>query len=281
MNSLMSRRIRWSSLSNRKPASALHSSVLPTPVGPRNRNEPVGRFGSDRPERERRIALATAAIASSWPTTRSCSLRFHLQQLVALALHQLGDRDAGRARDDLGDLLGADHRAQQLRPAAVGALLLLPSPARPSACFSSSGSLPYCSSATLLKSPLRFSSSICEARAVDLLHQVRRALRGGLLGLPDLVEVGDLALQPRRSLPRSGRGGACEASSFSFLHRRALDLQLDQAAVELVHRLGLGVDLDLDLGRGLVDQVDRLVGQEAVGDVAVARARPRRRSPGR
>ena len=42
-------------------ASALHSSVLPTPVGPRNRNEPFGRFGSDRPARERRIASETAA----------------------------------------------------------------------------------------------------------------------------------------------------------------------------------------------------------------------------
>ena len=35
------------------------------------------------------------------------------------------------------------------------------------------------------------------------------------------------------------------------------------------HGLGLGVHLDLDLGRGLVDQVDGLVGQEAVGDIAV------------
>src|SRR5215204_358064 len=74
MNSLMSTRIRCSSLSNRKFASALHSSVLPTPVGPRNRKEPVGRFGSERPERERRMAFATALIASSCPTTRSCSL---------------------------------------------------------------------------------------------------------------------------------------------------------------------------------------------------------------
>jgi len=52
-------------------------------------------------------------------------------------------------------------------------------------------------------------------------------------------------------------------------HRLALDLQLDQAAVELVHDLRLGVDLDLDLGRRLVDQVDRLVRQKAVGDIAV------------
>ena len=53
-------------------ASARASSVLPTPVGPRNRNEPIGRSGSCRPARERRSAVATASIASSWPTTRSC-----------------------------------------------------------------------------------------------------------------------------------------------------------------------------------------------------------------
>ena len=46
------------------------SSVLPTPVGPRNRNDPMGRFGSDRPARDRRIAFATALTASSWPMTR-------------------------------------------------------------------------------------------------------------------------------------------------------------------------------------------------------------------
>src|SRR5690606_39782983 len=64
-----------SELSNRNSASALHSSVLPTPVGPRNRNEPIGRFGSDRPARERRTASDTARMASSWPTTRLCSSR--------------------------------------------------------------------------------------------------------------------------------------------------------------------------------------------------------------
>ena len=47
-------------------------------------------------------------------------------------------------------------------------------------------------------------------------------------------------------------------------------MQLNQAAVQLVHDFGLGIDLDLDFGRCLVDQVNRLVGQKAVGDVAVA-----------
>src|SRR5215468_3191527 len=41
--SLMSMRTTARSSSKRNSASALASSVLPTPVGPRNRNEPVGR----------------------------------------------------------------------------------------------------------------------------------------------------------------------------------------------------------------------------------------------
>ena len=208
MNSLMSMRIRCSSLSNRKPASALHSSVLPTPVGPRNRKEPVGRFGSDRPARERRIALATAAIASSWPTTRSCSLASICSSLSRSPCISL-ETGMPVARATTSAISSAPTmRAQQLRLAACR---------RPSsaslACasfsvFSSSGSLPYCSSATLLKSPLRLSSSIWKRmRSISSLH-VRRALRGGLLGLPDLLEVGVLALAAWRSLPRSGRSAS-------------------------------------------------------------------------
>ena len=48
-----------------------------------------------------------------------------------------------------------------------------------------------------------------------------------------------------------------------------LDLELHDPAVDLVDLGRQRVDLDADLGGGLVDQVDRLVGQEAVGDVAV------------
>ena len=74
MYSDMSMRTMARSLSNRYSASAFASSVLPTPVGPRNKNEPMGRFGSDSPARLRRMAPATEDTASSWPTTRSCSL---------------------------------------------------------------------------------------------------------------------------------------------------------------------------------------------------------------
>jgi hypothetical protein len=66
-----------------------------------------------------------------------------------------------------------------------------------------------------------------------------------------------------------------DASSFSFFTALALDLQLDEAPVESVHHLGLGVDLHLDAGGRLVDEVDRLVREEAVGDVALRKLRRR------
>ena len=46
MYSDMSMRTMWVSSSNRNSASARASSVLPTPVGPRKMNEPIGRLGS-------------------------------------------------------------------------------------------------------------------------------------------------------------------------------------------------------------------------------------------
>ena len=73
MYSDMSKRISAWSLPNRKLASARASSVLPTPVGPRNTKLPTGRFGFFSPARERRIAREIAEMAFSWLITRRCS----------------------------------------------------------------------------------------------------------------------------------------------------------------------------------------------------------------
>ena len=70
MYSDMSTRMRDASSSNRNSASVRASSVFPTPVGPRKMNEPIGRFGSLRPARLRRMAFEMAVRAFSWPTTR-------------------------------------------------------------------------------------------------------------------------------------------------------------------------------------------------------------------
>ena len=50
----------------------------------------------------------------------------------------------------------------------------------------------------------------------------------------------------------------------------ALNLKLDKAPVKLVHDFGLGVHLDFDFRRSLVNQVDGFVRQKSVSDVAMA-----------
>ena len=70
----ISTRIIASSLPNTASASALDTSVFPTPVGPRNKKEPIGLFGSFNPTLPRRTAFATADTASSCPMTRLCKV---------------------------------------------------------------------------------------------------------------------------------------------------------------------------------------------------------------
>ena len=54
-----------------------------------------------------------------------------------------------------------------------------------------------------------------------------------------------------------------------FFQRQPLHFQLDEAAVDAIHRLRLAVELHADLRGGFVDKVDGFVRQLAVGDVAV------------
>src|SRR6266568_2280213 len=89
MFSDMSSWISASSSPNRNSARALDSSVFPTPLGPRKMNEPLGRLGSFRPARVRRIDLDTAVTASPWSTMRlwsSSSMRssFSVSSSVSL-----------------------------------------------------------------------------------------------------------------------------------------------------------------------------------------------------
>ena len=118
--------------------------------------------------------------------------------------------------------------------------------------------------------PCACSSSICERSLLDLFLDVRACpAPRAFSAFQIFLEVGVFASRAARSRSSIRPRRFCEASSFSFFTASRSILQLDQAAVEAVHRLGLGVDLHLDARRRLVDQVDRLVGQEAVGDVAV------------
>ena len=65
----MSIRIIEDSLSNNNFDNSLANCVLPTPVGPKKINEPIGLFGSFNPTRFRCIAFTIFATASSCPIT--------------------------------------------------------------------------------------------------------------------------------------------------------------------------------------------------------------------
>ena len=97
-----------SSSPNRKFASALDSSVLPTPDGPAKMNEPDGRLGSLRPARVRRIALRDRLDGVLLADDPLVQLVFHAQQPSGLLLGQLEHRDAGPVAEHLGDLLVVD-----------------------------------------------------------------------------------------------------------------------------------------------------------------------------
>ena len=94
----------------------------------------------------------------------------------------------------------------------------------------------------------------------DLLDAVERLLLlepARLQPVAPLLRLGELALERLAHLLRLLR------------HRGELDLELAHATVGLVELDRAGVDLHPQPRSRLVDEVDRLVGEEAVGDVAV------------
>ena len=197
-------------------ASARASSVLPTPVGPRKTNEPIGRFGSWRPGaraaervRDRRDGLVLADDALVQPL-------LHVDQLLRLALEQPRDGDAGPARDDRGDVvlvdLLLDHRA---RPAAR---------ARASS-RSSCGQLAVADLGDALEVALALGALGLHAQLVDPLRDLADALECLLLLRPAggelvaaLLRLGELALD---AAPRvAGSSLAMAASSISSWRTR-------------------------------------------------------------
>ena len=88
---------------------------MPTPVGPRNMNEPIGRFGSCKPGARAAHGLGDSLHGLALADDAPGDLVFHAEQLVALAFQHLVDRNAGPARHDVRDMVGRhgllDHRA--------------------------------------------------------------------------------------------------------------------------------------------------------------------------
>ena len=109
---------------------------------------------------------------------------------------------------------------------------------------------------------------------LELLLQLGDGADRLLLLLPLGVHRGRaLALLGQRLLELLAAGGGAGVVGLGAAERLQLDLELQDVTVDLVDLGRLGVDLHADPRRGLIDQVDRLVGQEAVGDVAVGQRR--------
>ena len=189
----------------------------------------------------------------------------HPHELLDLALEHAADRDVRPARDDLGDVLGRDLLLEEvavgIRPGLGGRQRLL-----------KLGDLAVAQLGGALQVGLALGALGLAVRRRELLLEVAHGRDLRLLVLPlglhpgaALLQLGELALE---------HGAAVLGGSVLLLaQRRQLDLELHRAAVELLDLLGDGVDLDPQPGGGLVDEVDRLVGQEAIGDVAVAERR--------
>ena len=67
---------------NNCSAKALATSVFPTPVGPKNKNEPIGLFSSLIPALLLKIAFETKSTASSCPITLSLMFLFNYNNLA-------------------------------------------------------------------------------------------------------------------------------------------------------------------------------------------------------
>ncbi|CAM5676624.1 hypothetical protein SGRIM119S_02326 [Streptomyces griseorubiginosus] len=187
------------------------------------------------------------------------------QQLLAFALLETGHGDAGPGGDDLGDLLLRDDLAQQPVLALFGGQLLLlgRQPAfqvLESAVAEFGGAVEVVDAFGLLR---------LVAGLFQFLAQLLHPADGLPLGLPLGVFGVGLAAQvgqfPAQFLQAGFAGGV------GLLGQgRLLDLQAGHPAGDLVEFGGHGVDLGAQPGACLVDEVDGLVGQEPVGDVAVA-----------
>ena len=228
----------------------------------------MGRSGSFSPARARRTASDTAWMASSWPTTRSWR---RSSIWMSLAVSPSMRRVTGIP------VHAATISAMSSAP--TSSLSNAPAPCRPASVSSSvarrstsSFWVPYLSSAAVAKSASRSACSMRVARDSNSDFVVRIAAMAAFSASQRCFMPPDSSSRSASSFSRSS-SRAFEASSDLLAQRLAFDLELDASSLELVELDGHRIDLHAQPGRGLVDEVDRLVRQEAIGDVAVGQGR--------
>ncbi len=223
----------------------------------------MGRLGSCNPARGATHRVGDGAHRLVLADDALLQRIFHLEELVLLAFQHLVDRDAGPARHDGGDLLGR-HR---FLGEGVGLLVLDGLELALETGDHAIAELAGAGEVALALRDLDLHAGLVELflQALDVLDRFLLLLPFGGEDVGLLLELGEVVLQGLQPVLRRGVG--------FLLERRLLDLELHDAAVELVELFRLGVDLHAQARRRLVHQVDGLVGQEAVGDVAVGKLR--------
>src|SRR5882724_8277576 len=189
----------------------------------------------------------------------------HLHELLDLALEQTRDGDARPFGDGVGDVLLVDLLAQH----AAALLLVGEALLHLDELLLQRGQGAEAQLGRLVQvaTPLGVEHGL--ARRLDLLLHAAHAGDALLLRLPLrledvglLLERGQLGVELAQALARAWIVRIAR-------HRHALDLELHDPARDLVDLLRHRVDLHAQARGRLVDEVDGLVRQEAVADVAV------------
>src|SRR6185437_11529521 len=191
---------------------------------------------------------------------------FHLDELLHFAFEHLGDRNSGPARDDLRNVLLVDLFLEHAVVGAFGVgignggeLFELSFHLRDFAVLQLRRALQIAFARLLLG---------LEAQGLELCFQLGNAADGAALLLPAraqacgfFADLGEFFLD----------GGEAFARGLVLLalERGLFDFKRGRLALEVIDLRGHAADLDGQRSGSLVDQVDRLVRQEAVGDVAV------------
>ena len=190
-------------------------------------------------------------------------LLVQMQELFALALDELCDRDAGPALDDLCDLLLRDLVAQEV--ALLGVLRqrlflrqLLPELGQ-LAVLQTGGRLEVIALLCLLD--LRTELFDLLTQLLDLADGILLVFPLGLHGVELIALLCQLLAQLRQAALRELVG--------LVLQRSLFDLHLDDLAADNVQLRRHGIHLRADHGTGLIDKVNGLVRQEAVRDITV------------
>ena len=195
-------------------------------------------------------------------------------ELVELALHHLGHGHARPRAHDLGDLVGGHLLVERvlalflLVERGLGGLDLLRE-ARDHAKAQLGGA----GEVAVARGALLLALGVVKL-AFELLYVVDGVLLvepAGLLHVELFLHLGDLLAQRPQALLRGVVG---------LLHERLLlDLELRELTRDGVDLDRHGVELHAQTTRSLIDQVDGLIGQKAVGDVAVREVGRRHKRP--